>query len=75
MLGLEQTHASPENFFYNEFISQVLFNRDIFAGESDPQIAVKQCMQKLDKVAVGILLVDSEDKGLISQQICDKPVN
>ena len=61
MLGLEQTYASHENFFYNEFISQVLLNREVLEVKADPQLTIQHCLEKLDKVAMVKIEMTSHD--------------
>ena len=61
MLGLEQIPTSPDNFFYNEFISRVLFNRDVLVNSADPSLKTQQCLHKLDKVALVKIEMTSHD--------------
>ena len=61
MLGVEQISTASDNFFYNEFISQVLFNRDGLDNKADPETKLKQCLQMLDKVAMVEIKLTSHD--------------
>ena len=52
MLGVEKYRFSSQKYFYNAFVSQILFDQNSYSDKVGKETNIELCLELLEKVAL-----------------------